>query len=164
MSEERLSMQHWAALLRAHASVNRTSLPVLARDLDALADQIDPRPKTLREQISARWGDSRDDIEVAEGMLTLVQQTVDAIPWRGSQSDWRRDVMVALGMSGGGTPVIASSDAREKYIADRAAEKRASCTSCGLSDSACTRHLMEGKDACCPTCHTTDTHPKREPF
>jgi hypothetical protein len=46
------------------------------------------------------------------------------------------------------------------YERKRAAEKRAKCESCGVSDAACTRKVFTKGRACCSTCGYTDTHPK----
>lgn len=61
-----------------------------------------------------------------------------------------------------GTDLTLWDPAPETYAEQRAAERRADCESCGMSDDACTIRILTRKGACCDRCKTTDTHPKRK--
>lgn len=56
--------------------------------------------------------------------------------------------------------VRSAAERTSDYIAERDAEGRANCVSCGTTDRACTRGVFSRGRACCSTCGYTDTHPK----
>ena len=51
-------------------------------------------------------------------------------------------------------------DLLRTITAERDAERREECTSCGVTDHNCTAQVLAGVGACCERCRVTDTHPR----